>query len=321
MSIRLPKILCLFSAPLATEKGDPIDAFDIEAERTAIIRELAACNRQIVLRIRCATVDELARGIKDGFNILHFSGHGGKECLAFEDGKGGCQPIKGDYLKKLIGAGGPFELAIVSACHSEPTARMIQKAGVRHVVAIKRNTTIFDRAATTFAGPFYRHLFSEDSVQQAFDMAKLLVEGDSELAKMKPLLEFEALIKKESFIPEEKKFILLPTGDPSFHQKPIFKDVPQGVLSIEETKRSKTNIPVRPQSFRGRSSEIWQIINELLENRLVTITGAGGIGKTKIAIEVARWFNVRGHFPDGIFLLNLQEATATSRIMDLIGTC
>jgi len=321
MSIGQPKILCLFSAPLIDETSEPIDALDIEAERDAIVSEISACNLQVILRIGFATVDELARGIKDDFNIFHFSGHGGREFLAFEDGKGGCQSVGGAYLKKLIGAGGSFELAMISSCHSEPIAKLIQKAGVRHVIAIRRNTPILDRAATTFAGVLYRHLFDNDSVQHAFDMAKLLVEGNPELAKVRPLLEFEASKKGKSFIPEEKKFLLLPRAKPSFHQKSLFKGVKKGVLTIEEIKKPDTNLPARPESFTGRSKEIHEIINRLLVNRLVTVTGVGGIGKTTASVEAARWFYLRGHFPHGIFILNLREATKSTRIIDLLGSC
>jgi len=322
MSVGQPKILCLFSAPLIDEKGDTIDALDIEAERDAIVGEISACNLQVILRIGFATVDELARGIKDDFNILHFSGHGSKKSLAFEDGKGGVQSVGGAYLKKLIGAGGAhFGLAMISACHSEPIAKMIHKAGVRHVVAIRRDTPILDRAATTFAGVLHRHLFNNDTVQYAFDMAKLLVEGNPELAKVRPVLEVEASIKDKPFIPEEKKFLLLPRGKLSFHQKPLFRGVQRGVLTIEEVKRPETNLPVRPKSFRGRSREMHEMINKLLVNRLVTVTGVGGIGKTTAAVEATRWFYLRGHFPHGIFVLNLREATKSTRIIDLLGSC
>jgi hypothetical protein len=314
-------ILCLFSAPLLNEKGDPIDALDIEAERNAIVSELSALNRQIVLRIGFATVDELAKGIKDGFNVLHFSGHGSKEALVFEDGKGGCQLVRGDYLKRLIGTGGPFELGLISACHSEPTGKMIQEAGVRHVIAVRRDVPILDLAAIVFAGVLYRHLLDEDSVQLAFDMAKLLVEGNPDLTRVRPLLESEACKAGKPFVPEEEKFLLLPIDEPSFHQKPLFKDIQLGSLSIEEARRAKANLPVRPQSFTGRSKEIYEIINKLLANRFVTVTGAGGIGKTWVAVEAARWFHLRSHFPHGIFILNLREATSSSRIIDLIGSC
>lgn len=215
MSIHQPKILCLFSAPLVTPEGNPLVALDVETERNAIVSELAALNKQISLRIGFATTDELARGIADEFNILHLSGHGNQDFLLFEDGKGGSQPVSGDYLKRLIGTGGPFELAIVSACHSEPIAQMLVEAGVRHVVAIRCDVPVLDRAATTFIHQFYRNLFSGDSLMKAFEMAELLVEGDPELAKIKPQLELIAKEKGEPFIPEEKKFKLLPTGEPS----------------------------------------------------------------------------------------------------------
>jgi len=49
--------------------------------------------------------------------------------------------------------------------------------------------------------------------------------------------------------------------------------------------------------------------------------GAGGIGKTTVGVEAARWFYLRGHFLDGIFILDLRGATRSTRIIDLIGSC
>lgn len=135
-----PKILCLFSAPLVDPNGKAIESLDIQAEKEAIIRELSDSEREIVIRIGYATVDELDRGIKDKFNILHLSGHGSEEHLLFEDGKSGCQLINGKYLNKLVGTGGPFELAIINACHSEQTGKCLHEAGVKHVITIKRET-------------------------------------------------------------------------------------------------------------------------------------------------------------------------------------
>ncbi|KYK30680.1 MAG: hypothetical protein AYK19_17970 [Theionarchaea archaeon DG-70-1] len=116
--IHHPKILWLFSAPLVAPDGSPSDALDMKAERDAIVRELAGCEKAVSLRIGYATINELARSIAEEFNFLHVSCHGHEEFLLFEDGKGGSQPITGDYLKELIRMRG-FELAIVSACHSE----------------------------------------------------------------------------------------------------------------------------------------------------------------------------------------------------------
>lgn len=47
-------------------------------------------------------------------------------------------------------------------------------------------------------------------------------------------------------------------------------------------------LPVRLSSFVGRESEVHEILGRLGESRLVTLTGPGGCGKTRLALEVAR---------------------------------
>lgn len=171
-----------------------------------------------------------------------------------------------------------------------------------------------------FAGAFYRHIFNEESINHAFKMAKLLVEGNAELAEVRPILELEALQSNKSFIPEEEKFLLLPKNY-AHHDRTPFHEVTKGEISIEEPKYPKTNIPSKPQTFRGRSKEIHKITNTILNNRYVTISGVGGIGKTTTAVEVARWFYLRGHFPDCIFLIDLRGGDSASRILNLVGSC
>jgi len=320
MSIQEPRILCLFSAPLVGPDGGALAALDVEKERETIVRELSACNRKMTLRVAFATVDELARGIADGFNILHLSGHGHEDYLLFEDGKGGSHPVAGAFLKKLIGAGGPFELAIVGACHSEKIGEMIVGAGVRHVVAIRCDFPVLDSAAIAFIGEFFRNLFRRAPIQKAFEMGKLLVEGNPLLAEIKPLLEDMADAEGEGFVAEEEKFVLLPTVDPSFHLvELVAQETEKGGVTVEGARLSKTNLPTRPQSFTGRSLEMYALINEVLAKRLVTITGAGGIGKTALAREVARWFHSRGHFPDGVFSIDLRQAESVEEIIAMLG--
>jgi len=317
--IQHPKILCLFSAPLVAPDGNPLEVLDMKTERDAIVRELAECKKDVVLRTGYATIDELAESIEEGFNILHLSGHGHEDFLLFEDGRGGGQPVPGDYLKRLIRLGGPFELAIVSACHSERIGELLVEAGIRHVVAIKSDVPVLDQAAITFIGKFFRSLFQGGAIQKAFEMAKLLVEGDPELMKMKPQLEFMAYEKGIPFVPEEEKFVLLP-DDITAHLDPLLsREIPQGTLLLEEHIFSPSNLPVKPQTLTGRSLEMYDILNELLESRLVTVTGVGGIGKTVAAVEVARWFCTRDYFQDGVFHIDLRQTNTVGRIVDLLG--
>jgi tetratricopeptide (TPR) repeat protein len=318
--ITYPKILYLFSAPLVALDGCPLDALNMESERDVIVRELTACRKEILFRIGHATTDELARSIADKFNILYVSCHGHEEFLLFEDGKGGSHAVTGDYLRRLIRMGGPFELAVVTACYSEKIGEMLVEAGIRHVVAIKCDTPVLDHAAIVFVGHFFRSLFQGNSVKKAFEMANLLVEGNPEVKKIKPQMEVIAYRKGTPFVPEENKFVLLPVGSDIHVNSLLSAEVPKGDLLVEEPAGVKTSLPVRPRSFTGRSVEMYDIINELSMSRLVTITGVGGIGKTMVAIEVARWFRTRTTFLDGIFYVDLRQTNTVEGIIDLLGS-
>jgi non-specific serine/threonine protein kinase len=61
--------------------------------------------------------------------------------------------------------------------------------------------------------------------------------------------------------------------------------------------------PAALTSFVGRAAEVAEVAELLGEYRLVTVTGPGGMGKTRLAGEVAR--HVAGRFADGVRLVEL----------------
>ncbi len=63
------------------------------------------------------------------------------------------------------------------------------------------------------------------------------------------------------------------------------------------------NLPLALSSFRGRKSESDALMAQLAEHRLVTLTGTGGVGKTRLALETAR--RLVDRFPDGVWLVEL----------------
>jgi predicted ATPase/class 3 adenylate cyclase/DNA-binding CsgD family transcriptional regulator len=66
-------------------------------------------------------------------------------------------------------------------------------------------------------------------------------------------------------------------------------------------------LPVQLTSFVGRQAELSQVHELLTQNRLVTLTGAGGAGKTRLAIEVAG--RLSGEFGDGVWYVDLAPIT------------
>src|ERR671912_427471 len=63
------------------------------------------------------------------------------------------------------------------------------------------------------------------------------------------------------------------------------------------------NLPAPRSSFVGREREIKEIRRALSATRLLTLTGVGGSGKTRLALEVAR--DLVGAYPDGVWLVEL----------------
>jgi predicted ATPase/class 3 adenylate cyclase/DNA-binding CsgD family transcriptional regulator len=70
---------------------------------------------------------------------------------------------------------------------------------------------------------------------------------------------------------------------------------------------AKQRLPAQLTSFVGRGAQLTEIGELLAENRLVTLTGAGGAGKTRLAIEVASQLSIR--FPEGIWFADLAPIT------------
>jgi len=67
------------------------------------------------------------------------------------------------------------------------------------------------------------------------------------------------------------------------------------------------NLPVQLTSFVGRQAEMSSLRAALAANRLVTLTGAGGVGKTRLATQVAE--AVAGEFADGVWYVDLAPIT------------
>jgi predicted ATPase/DNA-binding CsgD family transcriptional regulator len=73
-------------------------------------------------------------------------------------------------------------------------------------------------------------------------------------------------------------------------------------------------------SFIGRAGQVAEVASLLRQYRLVTVTGPGGVGKTRLAAEVAR--QVSGRFADGVWLAELaavQEPAVVPAVAAVLG--
>jgi predicted ATPase/DNA-binding SARP family transcriptional activator/predicted negative regulator of RcsB-dependent stress response len=83
-------------------------------------------------------------------------------------------------------------------------------------------------------------------------------------------------------------------------QKPAMKTTAP-TFTLPKVRRS--NLPKPLTSFIGREKEIQQVSIQVTHAKLVTITGSGGVGKTRLAIQVAE--EVACHFKDGVWWVEL----------------
>jgi predicted ATPase len=69
-------------------------------------------------------------------------------------------------------------------------------------------------------------------------------------------------------------------------------------------------------SFVGRESEVGEVQAAVKAHRLVTLTGVGGVGKTRLALEVAG--RLADEFPDGVWVFELAAVTDPAAVPDAV---
>jgi predicted ATPase len=77
---------------------------------------------------------------------------------------------------------------------------------------------------------------------------------------------------------------------------------------------SPGNLRPAVTSFIGRESEAGEVQAVMKAHRLVTLTGVGGVGKTRLALEVAA--RLADEFPDGVWVFELAAVTDPAAIPD-----
>ncbi len=63
------------------------------------------------------------------------------------------------------------------------------------------------------------------------------------------------------------------------------------------------NLPIQPTSFRGREHDLKEVKSLLDRHALLTLSGAGGVGKTRLAVQAGA--ALLEHYPDGVWLAEL----------------
>ena len=186
---------------------------------------------------------------------------------------------------------GGIEFVFVSACHSESAGLAFVAAGVPHVIAVKTDAAVCDKASQIFMNHFYLALLVGKTVRASFDIAQKAVRHNPRLSTA-------------AAGDEPRKFLLLPEG--ADHDRTLFTDIPPGRWTDASIVPAPHTIPAIPENFLGRNFLLQKVIAHLSRKRLVTLTGARGIGKTSVAVAAARYIWIRNRF-DGVFMVDVRR--------------
>lgn len=76
------------------------------------------------------------------------------------------------------------------------------------------------------------------------------------------------------------------------------------------------NIPTQVSSFIGRHAEVVRVTKALDESRVVTITGVGGVGKTRLALQTAA--DLLPRYREGAWLVELAAVRDPSGVVEAV---
>ena len=102
--------------------------------------------------------------------------------------------------------------------------------------------------------------------------------------------------------------------------RPVLLPSDPGLVLIATGDRyPRHNLPAQPTPLIGREEELTRLSTLLAEGqiRLVTLTGPGGVGKTRLAVAAAE--SVCEHFPNGVWFVDLTPLTDPVLVMPTIG--
>jgi len=106
----------------------------------------------------------------------------------------------------------------------------------------------------------------------------------------------------------------MPVGVFQVRAAGLLTDFP-GLRALDTT---PGNLRPATTSLIGRESEVTEIAAALKTHRLVTLTGVGGVGKTRLALEVAA--RLADEFPDGVWVFELAAVTDPAAIPDSVAS-
>jgi predicted ATPase/transcriptional regulator with XRE-family HTH domain len=165
---------------------------------------------------------------------------------------------------------------------------------------------------TSFAALLRRHRVAAVLSQEALaERAGLSVRGISDLergVKQRPHLETVRLLSDALGLAPPERAALTAAARPATTEA-----APVAAPALPELRLGLTNLPIPPTALVGRDGEVAHVTALLRGGaRVVTLTGPGGVGKTRLALQVGA--DLIDDFPHGIWFVDLGATGDPNRV-------
>ena len=292
------KVLVVWADP-ASEEYPHLEGIANEVKSVMHAFSLPECQRFHVRELPYATAGSLTRVIQEHSpDIVHFIGHGDIRptggVIVLESGAPNQEVfLHGDEFAEFL-AEAKVKLVVLTGCMTgdaiSGVATELGNHGIPAIVAMQ--APIHDASAGLFARAFYSSLVSGDNVDQAVLHGRQAIRGTVNDWAVPVLLRS-------------------PFDSPSFDAGFDFD-----FRSDENLVRHNLTYDDRP--FIGRHQERGEVRDRITvkRQRLVTITGMGGMGKTRLAKQVAS--EVVDDFPDGVWMVECDTLSGRDQLIGAI---
>eukprot|EP00826_Nyctotherus_ovalis_P030657 TRINITY_DN24477_c0_g1_i1.p1 TRINITY_DN24477_c0_g1~~TRINITY_DN24477_c0_g1_i1.p1 ORF type:complete len:470 (+),score=106.54 TRINITY_DN24477_c0_g1_i1:92-1501(+) len=232
--------------------------------------------------------------------------------LALEGPSGELDKLKLADLRSLLASRiklSQCKLVVLVLPNSEDIAQVLSDLGVPHVICFWLSHKAFSKyegtvsayklyrqAVCSFSKEFYGFVVKGVTVQTAFDKAiELTVEAIKEMVK--------AFSSEEVRLEKSEVARIFPVDpDMSLHDVKLMSVFKLGRYIETSQRRGVCDIEKEKSPLIGRHLEFFKVISALRAQTCVNLYGHSGIGKTKLAKEVAYFLYRRSVFSSGIYL-------------------
>ena len=297
------------SCSLAVEALDVLDSLDAQVELDYLLPPTFSAFK------------EHLSNRSNHYHLVHFDGiiASDPESLLFETIEGVAKPVPMTRISEaLVAAGVP--IVLMNAGRTDSPGRQdnwpaaaagLAAAGVPLVVSLP--FPLSSRARELFVQPFYRAIVQGAGIPSVAAQARQALMSEPHRHSPSGEVIFwdwilPTVYQSHTYTPTP---IATPAPSPT---------VPPGIPEVDSDSREEQLPQTGPYGLVGRRNELRQLERLFLKESVVSLSGPTGVGKTELALGLARWLSRTGSRPGGVFYTTFEVGAGVERVVHEAGT-